>query len=310
MDANWIRLSASTARQFCTDYGEPNQKPVDGYNAINRAPAEVIEYTIGVMRFLLPAMLLISAGSVATALGSVAPAVSPAFSGSADPYAIGWIALQIVLLALFLFASVTAFKIPGTGVPESAALIVLAALLMPSIIRGDAQWYELALIAAGLLLICVEIFIIPGFGATGVGGIVLLTIGFLLAFLPTASPTNTITLIDLRNALTILVGGGLLGIVSFAWMSRHFPAVTGRSRLVLRETNAGPMPEHLFPAVGDVGVAITDLKPGGIVQLPDHTLAPKRVDVVSKRGFVPAGSKIVVTEVVGQVITVKPESNA
>ena len=146
---------------------------------------------------------------------------------------------------------------------------------------------------------------IPGFGATGVGGILLLAIGLLLAFLPTASPTHTISIIDLRNALAIVVGGGLLGILGFALMSHHFPRVTGTSRLVLRETNAIAMPEHLWPSVGDVGTAVTDLKPGGVVQLPDPNHVLKRVDVVSRRGFIPAGKSIIVTEVVGQVISVK-----
>ncbi len=254
------------------------------------------------MRFLLPVFVLAAAGSVAAASdGHSLAGVSP------GTLAILWTLGRILLLGGFLFAAVAAFKIPGTGLPELTALVLLAALLTPSIIRGDAQWYELALIAGGLALLGIEIFVIPGFGATGVAGIVALAGGFLLAFLPAASPNHAITIVDLRNALTILVGGSLLGIVSFAWMSHHFPTLTGSSRLILRETNAAPMPEHLWPTVGDIGVAVTDLKPGGVVQIPDHTQELKRVDVVSKRGFVSAGSRVVVTEVIGQVITVKLE---
>jgi membrane-bound serine protease (ClpP class) len=251
------------------------------------------------MRFLLPAFLVLTAGSVAMA--------SPGPYISAQSFDVWWTLARIALLALFLFASVAAFKIPGTGVPELLAVGLLTALLVPSFIRGDAAWYEMVLIAAGLLLIGVELFVIPGFGATGVGGILLLAVGLLLVFLPAASPTHSISLVDLRNALVILVGGSFAGILSFAWMSHHFPAATGTSKLVLRETNATAMPDHLWPSVGDVGVALTDLKPGGVVQLPDFEQTMQRVDVVSKRGFIPAGSRIVVTEVVGQVIGVKPK---
>lgn len=253
-------------------------------------------------RLLLPASLLLAATSVASA------AETSISFGPSQSAVLWWTLARIVLLAGFLFASVAAFKVPGTGVAEGVALALLGALVAPSIIRGDAQWYELVMIAAGLAFLGIEIFVLPGFGATGVIGILLLAVGFLLAFLPTVTPTQSITAVDLRNALLILIGGGLLGLLSFAWMSHHFPTLTGTSRLVLRETNASPMPEHLWPLVGDVGVAITDLKPGGIVQLPDPTQTPRRVDVVSKRGFIPAGSKIVVTEVVGQTITVKEET--
>lgn len=250
------------------------------------------------MRYVLPILILLGTSSLAFASAGTATAAAPTMS-------VGWILLRVALLALFLFAAVAAFKIPGTGVPEVLAVGLLTALLVPSFMRGDAQWYEVVLIAAGLLLIGVELFILPGFGATGVGGILLLAVGLLLVFLPAASPTHTINLVDLRNALTILVGGSFLGIMSFAWMSHHFPSMTGTHRLVLRETNAIAMPEHRWPLVGDLGVALTDLKPGGIAQLPDPAQELKRVDVVSKRGFIAAGSRVVVTEVVGQVISVK-----
>jgi membrane-bound serine protease (ClpP class) len=251
------------------------------------------------MRILLPALILLSAGSVAGASVNL-PSPVPSFE-------LWWTLGRILLLALFLFTAVAAFKVPGTGIPELLAMGLLAALLVPSFMRGDAQWYELVLIAAGLLLIGVELFVIPGFGATGVGGILLLAIGLLLVFLPSANPTHTVSLIDLRNALVILIGGTFIGLASFAWMSHHFPHATGTNRLVLRETNAVAMPAHLWPSVGDIGVAVTDLKPGGLVQLPDPDQVMKRVDVVSKRGFVPAGARVIVTEVVGQVISVKPE---
>lgn len=220
---------------------------------------------------------------------------------------LAWLAARIVLLAGFLFAVVAAFKVPGTGIPEFVALVLMAALVVPAMINGDARWYELLLILTGLVLVSIEIFILPGFGATGLGGIVALGLGFLLVFLPATGPNQSVSLIDLRNALAIVVGGGLLGIVSFALMSSRFPTLTGSSRLVLRETNAAPMPSALWPVVGDEGIALTDLKPGGSVSLPDAAGEMKRVDVVCKRGFVAAGAKVVVTEVVGQVITVKPD---
>lgn len=256
------------------------------------------------MRLLLPTLLVLFTGAVAAA------SVQPTIDFSPVPATLWWTLGRIALMAGFLFACVAAFKIPGTGVPELFALVLLGALLAPSVLRGDAAWYEILLIASGLAFLGIELFVIPGFGATGVIGILMLTLGFLLVFLPATSPTHSVSLIDLRNALAILVGGGFLGIVSFAWMSHHFPAATGNSRLVLRETNAARMPDHLWPAVGDVGLAITDLKPGGIVQLPDPTQSLRRVDVVSRRGFIPAGSRIVVTDVVGQVISVRAEADA
>ena len=218
--------------------------------------------------------------------------------------------VRVLLLAAFLFATITAFKLPGTGIAELAALVLLSAILAPAIIKGDVHWYELALIAGGLALLCIEIFLIPGFGATGVAGMLLLAAGFLLVFLPATGANHSVLIVDFRNALVMLVGGSVLGIASFVWMSSHFPALTRTSKLVLRETNAAKMPEHLWPRVGDIGIAMTDLKPGGIAQLPDPTQTPKRVDVVCKRGFVSSGKRIIVIDVVGQVITVKPEESS
>lgn len=250
-------------------------------------------------------MLLFAAGSTAMASVQALP-VDPAVHS-----AVPWLLLaRILLLAGFLFTSVLAFKIPGTGLPEIGAIFLLGALLVPAFIRGEAQWYELVCVAAGLLLIGIELFVIPGFGATGVIGILSLAIGLLLIFLPAASPTHSLTLIDLRNALIILVGGSSLGLVSFAWISHRLPSGWGTNKLVLRETNAVAMPAQCWPHVGDVGVAFTDLRPGGTVQLNDPAGTPRRVDVVSKRGFVSSGSKVIVTEVVGTVISVKLHQEA
>jgi membrane-bound ClpP family serine protease len=67
----------------------------------------------------------------------------------------------------------------------------------------------------------------------------------------------------------------------------------------------------VWPLVGSVGKALTELKPGGSAEFTDDTINDTRVvSVVSDSGYLPPGSDIVVTESRGSFIVVRKAKTA
>ena len=77
--------------------------------------------------------------------------------------------LGIALVALYL--EVTS---PGFGITGTIALICLAVVFGTSGLMGNLGPLELLLLLLGIVLVLLEIFVIPGFGAAGIAGIVLI----------------------------------------------------------------------------------------------------------------------------------------
>ena len=68
---------------------------------------------------------------------------------------------------------------PGVGFPIIASIIAAALYFIPYYLSGLAEYWELAFLVIGVVLIMLEFFVIPGFGVAGVLGF-LCTFGALL----------------------------------------------------------------------------------------------------------------------------------
>jgi membrane-bound serine protease (ClpP class) len=72
---------------------------------------------------------------------------------------------------------------PGIGFPSIAAVLAALMYFAPLYLEGLADHWEILIFIAGLVLIAVEIFAIPGFGVTGITGIVLVIAGLTLSLI-------------------------------------------------------------------------------------------------------------------------------
>ena len=224
---------------------------------------------------------------------------------------------RAVLLVVFLLSLYVALHTPGHGMAEAVALVSLGLLISIPLLTGYAQWWEVAAIVVGLCLLALEIFVIPGFGVAGIAGTVLLLGGLVMTFvgnapgmpgwwdLPTAQQ-------GLRTGLTVIVSG-LVATVLLAMLVRRFlPKMPVFNRLVLPTVGDAPTaemapgvdPNDVWPFAGTVGVAVTDLKPGGTAQFP-FADDRRTTAVVSDGGFVPAGTKVLVREARGNRVVVR-----
>ena len=228
---------------------------------------------------------------------------------------------RFIFLIVFVLSLGIALHVPGHGAAEAICVISLGLLVGLPLLTGYASWLELLILFAGLGLLAFEIFVFPGHFVAGVIGVVMVFAGLLLTFVgkePGGNyivPTLSGSWRAMGNGLVVVSAGLVASLFLWMWISRYLPRLPYFNRLILT-TTAGNVatvnqPPEVGPTIGDVGVTVTDLKPGGAAKFVTETYPDGRVaSVVSDGGFVRAGTRIVVHDVGGNRIVVKTLNEA
>ncbi|MBE3573864.1 MAG: nodulation protein NfeD [Firmicutes bacterium] len=196
---------------------------------------------------------------------------------------IGFVGLAVELIVM------------GWGWPGMIGVTALILFFLGSYMAGFAGWESIALFVAGLILLAIEVFAIPGFGVTGVLGLAAMFTGIFLAF---ASARQAAVAIATAIGTTLVAG---------YLMFRYFGRIKALQRLVLstrQEHAAGysALPD-LASLEGQEGVALTILRPAGTAEI-----AGRRVDVLTEGDFAQAGDRIRVIRVEGNRVVVRKVS--
>jgi membrane-bound serine protease (ClpP class) len=217
---------------------------------------------------------------------------------------------------LFLFgivAAYIAFKTPGTGVPELLSLLLFGLYFGASAIAGFAEIWEILLFFAGVALILVEIFVLPGFGVPGFLGLALILLSLALTAIPDTGGVDDFGpvrpyLIDIGKDFVV---AALFATVAIFFIAKHLPRIPFFGRLALQAPDADSAmsavgePKKQHPLVGSVGVAVSTLRPSGRARINDDEF-----DVISEGAYIEPGHRIRVISVKGNVIVVRPEQES
>ena len=195
-----------------------------------------------------------------------------------------------LLLSLGILGLVFEIKTGAFGLGGLISLVSLGLFFGSSLILGLAGWEEVLLLGLGLLAVAVEVFVIPGFGAAGVLGLLAIAASMVLAMMG-GYPSSG----DIAQALAVL-GASLFitAAVVYAWL-RHLPSSGRFSGLLLK--GAGHREEGFTTApsrpdlVGRDGTALTDLRPSGTARIGEE-----RIDVVTEGEYVAQGSPVRVVQ--------------
>ena len=214
--------------------------------------------------------------------------------------------VTVLLLVIGFTGLILELKVPGLTVPGIlAALCFILVFWAHSKFSGQTFVLALLLFLLGLALIGIEIFVLPGFGAAGIFGIICMLAGLGLVTLDKIpqTPAEWGTLgVRVSQYLFALMGAAALAIT----IARFLPKLPGANRLVL-EAPADVASSEYLPGAGEaaqllgaMGTTSTPLRPAGVVKFGD-----KFVDVVSDGAFIPAGTRVQVIQVEGTRIVVK-----
>ncbi len=223
------------------------------------------------------------------------------------------ILLMVAMLGIYM-----ELNSPGVVLPGAVAVVALVILFGSKYLIGMANWWEIAVFAAGLGLLIVEIFIIPGFGVTGILGIILIIFSLGAMMVGNRPDELPIPMTEFdwnlfkRNIKGAL--GGFAGFLLLAFIiSKYLHKIPIANKLVLAapqgeaavvkavESSTTPMP---VVKMGQKGVSVTTLRPAGTARINGQ-----KVDVVTKGEHIEAHQEIIVVEVEGNRIVVKKESD-
>lgn len=203
-----------------------------------------------------------------------------------------------VLLVVFLLALFIEMTHPGVILPGVVAMLALAGLMIPPLLVNLSAWWMGAAVVAGIGLLLLEVFVIPGFGLPGVLGLVLLLGGLVGTFVggthglfpgPGARSASD----PLWGVTTLLLSiATSIGLMVLA--SRNLPRLPIFNRLIsknddddVRDTLLGAMAPSGALKKGATGVAVTSLRPAGRVKFGESV-----VDVVADIGYVEVGTPV------------------
>ncbi|PJA96881.1 MAG: peptidase [Ignavibacteriales bacterium CG_4_9_14_3_um_filter_34_10] len=207
-----------------------------------------------------------------------------------------------LLIMIGLVGLFTEVKTPGWGVPGTAGVIALTIFFGAGYILELASAIEILLFVIGFIMLIVEIFVIPGFGFVGVGGIIMMIAGLFLGLI---SDFPVISWIDISNAIIQLALTFVFTGIFISFILKFLPKTEIFSKLVLSkmiDSTSGYISNEpqISELVGKKGKTLTDLRPSGTAQINND-----KIDVVSESEFVLKNSSIVVVKVEGSKVVVR-----
>jgi len=189
---------------------------------------------------------------------------------------------------------------PGWGIPGTFGAVCLALSLGASYIVKLATMTDLLIIFVGVALLLVEVILIPGFGVAGISGIGVILWGLYELLLPDVPVGHEIHSMVLTG-FTIGIIGGIIGLVLLFklmtktefWQKLTSPNIQDKDK----GYNSSIGLEGL---VGQEGIADTDLRPSGWINIGDQ-----RVFVVTEGSYIDKIDNVKILSVDGNRVVVR-----
>lgn len=200
---------------------------------------------------------------------------------------------QGVLIMIIIGGIYFELQTPGVGFPLVAALTACVLYFAPLYLEGFANHIEVIMFVAGVVLLLLEIFVIPGFGVAGISGIVSIVVSMVLAGIDDFSFDFMNDFLEsFVRSLFFVITCALMSLCGSIWISHK---LFGSRRLpfalhAVETTEAGfvGVDMGVKGELGKEGLALTDLRPVGKVQIGDEVY-----DAVANLGvFIPKDTKV------------------
>ncbi|MEZ6093225.1 MAG: NfeD family protein [Pirellulaceae bacterium] len=221
---------------------------------------------------------------------------------------ITFVIVIVGLLALYL--ELTA---PGIGVGAVVAALCTILFFWSRFMGGTVGALELILFAGGIAFLAMELFVIPGWGISGVMGLVLMLASVVMAGQNFVLPQNAVQWNQFLTSLMVMACAGCFVLLGAAFITKKLGRIPVLNQMILAPqpngtiTMGGKEPDGAKPAsvthpdvsIGDWGEAVSPLRPAGMVRFASRSL-----DVVSDGEFVERGQKVKVVSIQGNVVKV------
>ncbi len=228
---------------------------------------------------------------------------------SATDKIIGWLIHPIVsgiLIMIIVGGIYFELQTPGIGFPIAAATLAALLYFAPLYIEGLANNWEILIFVAGLILIAVEIFAIPGFGVAGILGIILMVSGLTLSMVDQIGPgTFDYDLSKLVRAFFVVIIAFFVSIVGSIALSKQLFTTTRFGNLALVKTQItdegySSATVAYKSMINKSGVSRTILRPSGKIEIDGDLY-----DAVALTSYINKGEKVIVVDYHNAQLVVK-----
>ncbi len=205
-----------------------------------------------------------------------------------------------ILIMLILGGIYFEMQSPGIGFALAVAIVGAVLYFSPLYLEGLAANWEILIFVIGIILIALEIFVVPGFGITGISGITLAFSGLVLSLIKNVNFTfDGVDSADFMIAMSTVMVGSIGGIGLAIYLSQKlFTTENGRfSHLSLKEVMSLEdgylgVDTEILHLKGKKGIAMTTLRPSGKISIEGKTY-----DALAESGMIDKGTAIVVIRV-------------
>ncbi len=219
--------------------------------------------------------------------------------------------LPRLLLTLGFFALMIELGSPGISVGGLMAGVCFVGFFWIEGLNGNVESLEILLFVGGLVALALELFVLPGFGLFGIGGLLMLLVSVVLASQTFVWPTTSAQLGEVASNLfwvSCMALGGMIGLLFMHKQLENSPLlkwVTLQPSGVeeLRELEQREATVHRDHLLGQEGLTTTRLNPSGKAQFGREIVA-----VIGTGTMIGEGVPVRVVEVRGNLILVE-ESN-
>lgn len=210
-----------------------------------------------------------------------------------------------LLMTLGLVALYLELTSPGFGILGSIGIIAFSVVFLGGELMGTLSSLELLLFLLGIALLVIEIFIVPGFGITGLTGLICIGLALVLSMQDFLIPKWDWqwTLFN-RNILVVFIGFiASLGIIT--GLILLFPKLSLFNRLILNHSSPA-IPKNNENQINSdyYGITLTKLRPVGKIKTDSEVL-----EVISEGQFIEKGVSVKIIFNSGNRIVVKEALN-
>lgn len=196
-----------------------------------------------------------------------------------------------LLLTLGFVGMVIEILTPGFGFGGTISIIGFGLYFGGNILAGNSNWTSLILFTIGLILLVIEA-IVPGFGLPGIGGILFVFLGVVLAVDSVSTALLSLSIAVIVTAIVTII------LVKLGFKSKLIDKVILTSN---HTTERGYLStDNMNIYLGKIGISKTELRPTGFIEIEGIKL-----DALAESGHIQRDAQVKVVKVEGSKIFVR-----
>ena len=201
-------------------------------------------------------------------------------------------AVLSALISIGIIGVYIELKTPGFGIVGVISIIAFSIFFFAQVFVGESGFLAPAIFFLGIVLLAIEIFVIPGFGITGILGILGIVAGIFMSF----------GINNIAQATLVVFVSLIADIILIIILARFILKSKGFKNIVALETDTAGYHSSVSydNLLGCEGITDTFFRPSGNIIIND-----KKYDAITEGEFINKGAKIKVILVEGNKIVIK-----